>query len=123
MTCTLGLPVYIPISTLIGQLNGIVKRRVAESVPDGASVHTSNAAFEAVSALNQNCSAPLLKVERSVSDSFLKRAEYTKIALEPQGVDFGIFTDRDQRSILGGFEFRESVFFGYWSPLLYFLGC
>ena len=31
-----------------------------------------NAAFEAVSAPEQYCSAPLLKVERSVSDRFLK---------------------------------------------------
>ena len=53
----------------------IVKRSVAESVPDRASVHTRNAAFEAVSAPEQYCSAPLLKVERSVSDRFLKRSE------------------------------------------------
>ena len=53
----------------------IVKRSVAESVPDRASVHTRNAAFEAVSAPEQNCSAPLLKVEGSVSDRFLKRSE------------------------------------------------
>ena len=42
------------------------------SVPDRASVHTRNAAFEAVSAPEQYCSAPLLKVGRSVSDRFLK---------------------------------------------------
>ena len=36
-----------------------------------------------------------------------------------KGVDL---TDRDQRSIFLGFEFRESVFFGYWSQILYFLG-
>ena len=47
-----------------------IKRSVAESVPDRASVHTRNAAFEAVSAPKQYCSAPLLKVERSVSDTF-----------------------------------------------------
>ena len=35
------------------------------TVPDRASVHTRNAALEAVSALEQYCSAPLLKVERS----------------------------------------------------------
>ena len=52
----------------------IVKRSVAESVPDRASVHTRNAAFAAVSAPKHNCSAPLLKVERSVSDRFLKRS-------------------------------------------------
>ena len=52
----------------------IVKRSVAESAPDRASVHTRNAAFEAVSALEQYCSAPLLKVERSVSDRFLRRS-------------------------------------------------
>ena len=52
----------------------IVKRSVAESVPDRASVHTRNAGFEAVSAPQQYCSAPLLKVERSVSDRFLKRS-------------------------------------------------
>ena len=53
----------------------IVKRSVAESVPDKASVHTRNAAFEVVSAPEQYCSAPLLKVERSVSDRFLRRSE------------------------------------------------
>ena len=52
-----------------------MKQCLAESVPDRASVHTRNAAFEAVSALEQNCSAPLLKVERSVSARFLKRSE------------------------------------------------
>ena len=42
-----------------------MKRSVADSVPDRASsVYTRNAAF-----------APLLKVERSVSDRFLKRFE------------------------------------------------
>ena len=41
----------------------IVKRSVTESVPDRASVHTRNAAFEAVSAPEQYCSALLLKVE------------------------------------------------------------
>ena len=49
----------------------VVKRSVTESVPDRASVHTRNAAFEAVSAPEQYCSAPLL----SVSDRFLKRSE------------------------------------------------
>ena len=53
----------------------IVKPSVAESVPDRASVHTRNAAFEVVSAPEQCCSSPLLKVERSVSDRFLKRSE------------------------------------------------
>ena len=47
----------------------IVKRSATESVMDRASVHTKNAAFEAVSAPEQYCSAPLLKVERSVSDT------------------------------------------------------
>ena len=69
----------------------IVKRSVAESVSDGASVHTRNAAFEAVSAPEQYCSAPLLKVERSVSDRFLRRSESSlntfigaEIATEPR---------------------------------------
>ena len=52
-----------------------MKRSVAESVPDRAFVHTRNAAFEAVSAPEQYCSAPLLKLERSVSDRFLKQSE------------------------------------------------
>ena len=38
-----------------------VKRSVAESLPDRDSVHTRNAAFEAVSAPEKYCSAPLLK--------------------------------------------------------------
>ena len=68
----------------------IVKRSVTESVPDMASVHTRNAAFEAVSAPEQNCSAPLLKVE-CLSNRFLKRSESSlntsigaEIAMEPR---------------------------------------
>ena len=68
-----------------------MKRSVAESVLDRASVHTRNAAFEAVSAPEQYCSAPLLKVERCVSDRFLKRPESSlntsvgaEIATEPR---------------------------------------
>ena len=53
----------------------IVKRSVTESVPDRASLHTRNTAFEAVSAPEQYCSTPLLKVERSLSHRFLKRSE------------------------------------------------
>ena len=69
----------------------VVKRSVAESVSDRASVHTRNAAFEAASAPEQYCSAPLLKVERSVSDRFLRRSESSlntfiraEIATEPR---------------------------------------
>ena len=69
----------------------IVKRRVAESVPDGASVHIRNTAFEAVSAPEQYRSAPLLEVKPSVSDRFLKRSESSlntstggEIATEPR---------------------------------------
>ena len=62
------------------------------TVPDSetASVHIRNAAFEAVSAPEQYCSAPLLKVECSVSDRFLRRSESSlntfigsEIATEP----------------------------------------
>ena len=69
----------------------IVKRSVAESVPDSASVRIRNAAFEAVSSPEQYCSAPLSKVERSVSDRLLKRSESSlntfigaEIATEPR---------------------------------------
>ena len=69
----------------------IVKRSATESVLDRASIHTGNAAFEAVSAPEQYCSAPLFKVERSVSDRFLKRSESSvntfigaEIATEPR---------------------------------------
>ena len=68
----------------------IVKRSVTESVPDRVSVHTRNAVFEAVSA-PEWYSAPLLKVERSVSDRFLKRSASSlntfigaEIATEPR---------------------------------------
>ena len=67
-----------------------MKRSVTESIPDRASVHTRNAAFEVVSAPEQYCSPPLLKVERSVSDRFLRRSESSmniligaEIATEP----------------------------------------
>ena len=69
----------------------IVKRSVTERVPDRASVHIRTAAFEAVSAPEQYCSAPLLKVERSVSDRFLRRSKSSlntfigaEIATEPR---------------------------------------
>ena len=45
-----------------------------------------------------------------------------KVEIRPPRGVLGIFTDRGQRSILGGFEFRKSVFFGYCSHLLYFCG-
>ena len=68
-----------------------MKRSFPESVPDRDSVHTRNATFEAVSAPEQYCSPPLLKVERSVSDRFLKRSESglntfigAEIATEPR---------------------------------------
>ena len=68
-----------------------VKQSVEESVPDRASVHTRNTAFEAASAPEQYCSAPLLKVERSISDRFLKQFESSlstfigaEIATEPR---------------------------------------
>ena len=69
----------------------VVKQSIAKSVPDGAYVQTRNAAFEAVSAPEQYCFAPLLKVERSVSRRFLKRSESSlntsngaEIATEPR---------------------------------------
>ena len=72
-------------------LHEIVKRSATESVLDRASVHTENAAFEAVSAPEQYCSSPLLKAEHSVSDRFLKRSESSvntsigaEIAMEPR---------------------------------------
>ena len=61
----------------------IVKRNVAESVPDRASVYAKNAAFEAVSAPEQYCSAPLLKVERS-AESSLNTFIGAEIATEPR---------------------------------------
>ena len=62
----------------------IVKRSFAGSVPDRASVHTRNSAFEAISAPEQNCTAPLLKVERSLSDRFSKRSESSLNTLSEQ---------------------------------------
>ena len=69
----------------------IVERSVTKRVPDRTSVHTRNAAFEAVSAPEQYCSAPPLKVERTVSDRFLTRSETSvntfigaEIATEPR---------------------------------------
>ena len=56
----------------------IAERSIAESAPDRASVHTRNAAFEGAPAPEQDCSVPLLKVERSVSDRFLKRSESSR---------------------------------------------
>ena len=77
--------------TAMFTLYRIVEQSVAESVKDRASVHTKNAAFEAVSAPEQYCSALLWKVERSMSDRFLKQSESSlntfigaEIATEPR---------------------------------------
>ena len=79
-----------------------MKRSIAESVPDMASVHTRNTAFEAVSASEQYCSAPLLKVERSVSVRFSKQPESSlntfigeEIATEPRFGKLSLQIKRD----------------------------
>ena len=94
----------------------IVKRSVAQSVPDRASVHTRNAAFEAVSAPEQYCSSPLLKVERSVSDRFLRRSESSlntfigaEIATEPR---IGKFFFKSKGSVANCITDRASVHTG-----------
>ena len=73
----------------------IVKRIILESAPDRASVHTKNTAFEAVSAPEQYCSALLLKVERSVSDRFLKRfkSEHFYRSRNCNGTSFNLIND------------------------------
>ena len=73
-----------------------MKRSVAESVPGRTSVHTRNAAFEAFSAPEQYCSAPLLKVERSVSDRFLKRSESSLNTFKPSFHKANFDHDNDQ---------------------------
>ena len=94
----------------------IVKRSVAESVPDRASVHTRNATFKAVSAPEQYCSAPLLKVERSVSNRFLRRSESSlntfigaEIATEPR---FGKLSFKSKWSVANCIMDRASVHTG-----------
>ena len=44
--------------------------------------------------------------------------------IHPRGWTWHIYRQesKNQRSIFWGFEFRASVFFGYWLQLLYFLG-
>ena len=81
----------LPNSKAMFTLYRIVKWSVSESLPDMASVHTRNANLEAVSAPEQYCSAPLLKVEGPVLDRFLKRSELSlntfigeEIATEPR---------------------------------------
>ena len=87
-----------------------MKRSVAESVPDRASVHTRNTAFEAVSAPEQYCSVPLLKVERSVSDRFLKRSKSSlntfigaEIATEPRFGKSSFQIKRERCKLHNGF--------------------
>ena len=50
------------------------KRSVAKCVSDRAPVHTRNANFGTIFAPEQDCSAPLLKVKRSVQDKLLKQS-------------------------------------------------
>ena len=90
-----------------------MKRSVAESVPDRASVHTRNAAFEAVSAPEQYCSAPLLKVERSVSDRFLIRSESSLNTLSEQKLQRNLvlvdYLFKSKRSVANCITDRASV--------------
>ena len=79
------------VSRVMFTLYRIVKWSVAESVQDRSSAQTKNTALEAFSDPEQYCSAPLLKVERSVSDRLLKRSESSlntfigaEIAMEPR---------------------------------------
>ena len=88
---SLSVPLNCTVYKAMFTLYGTVKRSVAESVLDRDSVHTRNSAFKAFSAPEQYCSAPLLKVERSVLDRFLKRPESSlntfigaEIATEPR---------------------------------------
>ena len=46
-----------------------------------------------------------------------------KYAQIPPKGGFDIFTDRDQRSIFGGFELRKSVFFWVLIIVAVFVGC
>ena len=53
----------------------VEEAEAAASVLDRSSVYSRNTAFKEVAAPEQYCSSPLLKVERSVLDRFLKRSE------------------------------------------------
>ena len=67
----------------------IVNRSVAESVPDRASVHTRNAAFEAVSAPEQYCSAPLFKGHvHTVPDSETERLRKCTASVHTRNAGF-----------------------------------
>ena len=79
----------------------IVKWSVAKSVPGRASVHTKNAVFEVVSAPEQFCSALLLKVERSVSDRFLKRSESSLNTLSEQKLQRNLVLVNDSFKSIG----------------------
>ena len=73
----------------------IVKRSDTESVLDRASVHTRNTAFEAVSAPEQYCSAPLLKVERSILDRFFRRSRSSLNTLSEQKLQRNLVLEND----------------------------
>ena len=91
-----------------------MKRSVAESVPDRASVHTRNTAFEAISAPEQNCSAPLLKVERSVPDRILKRSKSSLNTLSEQKLQRNLVNDllKSKRSVANCMTDRACVHTG-----------
>ena len=71
-----------------------VKRSVTESIPDRASVYARNAAFEAVSAPEQYCSAPLLKVKRFVSGRFQQNLVLVNNLFKSKGSVANCMTDR-----------------------------
>ena len=52
----------------------VVKRSAAKCVSDNASVHNGNASSGTILPAEQDCFTPLLKVERPVSERFLKRS-------------------------------------------------
>ena len=59
---------------MVFTLYQIAKWRIAKSVSGRAPIHTGNASSGIIFAPEQDCSAPLLKVERPVLDRFLKRS-------------------------------------------------
>ena len=84
-------PTFLPIEAMF-TLYQIAKRSVAESVPARTSVHSRDAAFKAFLLWNSTAPlTPLLKVEHSILDRFLKRSESSlhtfigaEIATEPR---------------------------------------
>ena len=78
----------------------IVKQSVAKCISDSGSLRTGNASSGTIFAPEQDCTAPLLKVERPISDRLFI----------PSGLSMNTFVRAEIAQVIGKFEAKTVGF-------------